>query len=452
MNLVFLFKAMVLVIVIFLSGAAAEGLARNFLKNEAERLKTVVPDILATILPYISLAGVLFVTAQGLIFLFESLHYEQLAREIKEASIWIVAACTASILIAARIREWLNRRAFQSSKSVTAYTTVLIVAALALGVIVVALLFGDRKTYVDFLDSMATRMSAFLAAILLLAGCPLALLGARSRVRFWLGLVWLGLTAAVCLLSIYLWNYGCIIKGDSDYEIAACSSWLVEMPDDPNLRYVRGNAYLRKKEYDAAIADFDIAERFGSREPEVYNARGVALSEKNEHEKAILSYDKAIALRSTRPQFYINRGLSQKALGHPKLAIIDFDQALKLDPTNANAFLSRGLSNILLKEYEKSTKDFSDVLRLDSKNVMALDGRRIAYTELGDQGRALADVDALYLLSPAYFRNVQKSQALAAALRSRAEQKIKRGDSPGGAADQELAKMLDVPSAARRTR
>jgi len=97
--------------------------------------------------------------------------------------------------------------------------------------------------------------------------------------------------------------------------------------------YSRGNDYLRKGEYDRAIANYTKAIALDPNDAYAYNNRGLAYRKKGEHGRAITDYDKAIALNPNYFFAYYNRGNAHKKKGDKEQAIADFRKALEIDPS-----------------------------------------------------------------------------------------------------------------------
>jgi serine/threonine protein kinase len=124
----------------------------------------------------------------------------------------------------------------------------------------------------------------------------------------------------------------------------------------------RGNAWLKKKEYDIAIRDYDEAIRLDPKGAAFFN-RGLAWAEKNEYDKAIKDYDEVIRLDPKGAAFF-NRGLAWSKKNEYDKAIKDYDEAIRLDPKDATAFRNRGLTWALKGNYEQATKDIARAVEL----------------------------------------------------------------------------------------
>lgn len=94
--------------------------------------------------------------------------------------------------------------------------------------------------------------------------------------------------------------------------------------------YDRGVAYLNKKDYDHAIADFTEAIRHNPNFAAAYFNRAVAYFGRQDIDPAIADYDEVISLNPKLAAAYRNRGGAYRAKGELGRAKADFDQAQAL--------------------------------------------------------------------------------------------------------------------------
>ncbi len=78
--------------------------------------------------------------------------------------------------------------------------------------------------------------------------------------------------------------------------LAAADAALSDNPDALDARLIRVDAFLRREEYDRAIAEADAAITRGGRSPELYRLRGLAKVGRGEFAGAIDDYSQALAL------------------------------------------------------------------------------------------------------------------------------------------------------------
>jgi len=120
----------------------------------------------------------------------------------------------------------------------------------------------------------------------------------------------------------------------------------------------RGEERAGKKDYNGAIADYNMALQLKPDYAEAYNDRGHAYYWKGSHDIAIADFTRAIELRPNYPNAFNNRGAAYMASGGShELAMVDFDQAIRLKPDFRNAYVNRANSN-LGYNWRQSLEDF----------------------------------------------------------------------------------------------
>jgi tetratricopeptide (TPR) repeat protein len=109
-------------------------------------------------------------------------------------------------------------------------------------------------------------------------------------------------------------------------------------PDDAGFYFNRGYAWIEKKEYDKAIADYGEAIRLDPNEAGSYSDRAGAWFEKKEYDNAIADCGEAMRLAPGDARPYYNRGLAWFEKKEYEKAIADYDEAIRLDPRNSGAY------------------------------------------------------------------------------------------------------------------
>jgi tetratricopeptide (TPR) repeat protein len=124
-------------------------------------------------------------------------------------------------------------------------------------------------------------------------------------------------------------------------------SWLSQPPEDPFAKYIpmayfnRGYAHSERRDYDLAIADYtkliELKSYAFSNIPEAYNNRGTAYFAKKDYNRAISDYTKAIELSPKYVGAYKNRALAYRAersTSSLSLASADDTKVAELEPAN----------------------------------------------------------------------------------------------------------------------
>jgi len=95
----------------------------------------------------------------------------------------------------------------------------------------------------------------------------------------------------------------------------------------------RGVTYLRRRQNDLAVADFDSVLAVDRENAEAHMNRGAALVQLQRYGPAITSLTEALGLGVLEPhKAYFNRGIAREALGDLSGAFEDYDTALQIQP------------------------------------------------------------------------------------------------------------------------
>jgi tetratricopeptide (TPR) repeat protein len=163
----------------------------------------------------------------------------------------------------------------------------------------------------------------------------------------------------------------------------------------------RGDAYIKKGDYDRAIPDFSEAIRlnpsFG-----YYRERGIAYNEKGEYDKAIQDFSEAIHLNPNDAFAYVYRGEAYHHKRDYDPAIQDFNEAIRLSSENSRAYGSRGQVYRDKDDYDRAIDDYSEAIRLNPKDLGSYLGRGFAYHGKGDYDRAIQDFNEVIRVNPKY--------------------------------------------------
>jgi tetratricopeptide (TPR) repeat protein len=160
--------------------------------------------------------------------------------------------------------------------------------------------------------------------------------------------------------------------------------------NDADSSFNRGNASMKKRDYDQAIRHFDEAIRSDPKNVRAFLGRGNAWLDKQEFDRAIKDFDEAIRL-DPAGDFFFFRGFAWFKKKAYDQAIRDYDQAIRLDPNDAWAFLGRGDAWFAKRDYDQAILDYDEAIRLDPNNALAHRCRSAAWSEKKEEERRAAD-------------------------------------------------------------
>lgn len=165
-----------------------------------------------------------------------------------------------------------------------------------------------------------------------------------------------------------------------DDAIAACGRLLSASPkgaEPATALLSRANGYLAKREFDRAIADFDMAIGRDAGLVAAYGGRARARFATGNVDAALADYDQALRLNPRAILFYVDRGNVWRRKGDIDRAIADYSEAIRLDQAFAGAFISRGLALEHKGERERARADYETVLAMPPRGEP---GRRMQDT------------------------------------------------------------------------
>ncbi len=165
-------------------------------------------------------------------------------------------------------------------------------------------------------------------------------------------------------------------------------------------KYVwRANVWLKRKELDTAIADYNEAIRLNPGSAGVaHQGRGRAWRDKKEYDKAIADCNEAIRLDPGHARAYYTRGVVWSDKKDYDKAIADYNEAIRLDPEYAHAYNGRGKTWSAKKDYDKAIADYNQAIRLYPGFVRAYYNRGVAFlltgsAKVGEDARKVLELE-----------------------------------------------------------
>jgi tetratricopeptide (TPR) repeat protein len=162
----------------------------------------------------------------------------------------------------------------------------------------------------------------------------------------------------------------------------------------------RGNAYMARGQYDAALKDFGKVVELNPRDAKSYNYRGNVYSAAGRYDEAIIDYSKAIQLKPDLADAYNGRGTAYGNKGYVDAAIADFDRAIGLDGGMAEAYYNRGNAHGAKGQMDAAIKDYEQAIGLRPDYADAYNHRGGAYDSKGQFDAAIKDYDQAIELRP----------------------------------------------------
>jgi tetratricopeptide (TPR) repeat protein len=131
-----------------------------------------------------------------------------------------------------------------------------------------------------------------------------------------------------------------------------------------------------------------------------YISRGDGFMRRGEYDKALADLDKAVAADPKDSLALSNRGIAHYWKGENELARADFAAAARLNGRDVVALHGQGLLALRESRLPDAIAAFTRAADLLENNAFALSNRASAYQQLGQYDNALADVDELMRINP----------------------------------------------------
>lgn len=140
-----------------------------------------------------------------------------------------------------------------------------------------------------------------------------------------------------------------------------------------------GNIFTRRKDYNAALAYFEMGITINPTNDMLWNDKGNLFYLIEDHRKAIAAFKQGIALNDTDKYLYQNLGVAQSAIGLHEDAILNYDRAIALDPKYEKAWHNKGKSLHDLGDFDGALTAYDAALRLNQESPAWLDRGDVLY-------------------------------------------------------------------------
>lgn len=190
-------------------------------------------------------------------------------------------------------------------------------------------------------------------------------------------------------------------QDDIERAIAVNTQLINQHPDYAYAYYYRGNAYEKKREFQKAVTDYEIAIRLKPNFAQALTGLGYVYNIRGEINRAMLEYEKSIAADPLFPLAYRLRADVLNDRGEYHRAIADYDKSIKLEVAR---FFENPYSRKLFqrsRHFDEIIDYFSQIIKGESSDAEAYLWRGAAYYFKGKQDKALKDYNLAIELDPA---------------------------------------------------
>src|SRR5262245_12673389 len=178
---------------------------------------------------------------------------------------------------------------------------------------------------------------------------------------------------------------GRIMHGRREYDAALAVFEKAEKldPNNATLYNSRGKTQVARKELDLAIQDFDAAIRLAPRHVEGYLNRVSALRSKGDIDAALKDYDRLIELEPKATTHWIERSEAVRSKGDVAGAIRDLSKAIDLAPANLAYYRNRAALLRANGKADEAEESFAKLIELRTKAIHSNPGNPQGYTNRG---------------------------------------------------------------------
>jgi len=165
---------------------------------------------------------------------------------------------------------------------------------------------------------------------------------------------------------------------------------------------VRANGYMRKRDYNHAVADFTAAFAADPDNVAMLNQRGWAYELQGKDDLAMADYNLALEKRFTFGAVYNNRGTLYLRKGALQSALDDFNSATKFAPNMYIGHANRGRVLAMTKDFDAAMSEFATAIGIDQNAQQAVVYRCEAYVAMRRFDDAISDCSAAIAKVPNY--------------------------------------------------
>lgn len=162
-----------------------------------------------------------------------------------------------------------------------------------------------------------------------------------------------------------------------------------------------GYVLMEKGELDRAISDFNTAIKLDGKNAEHYKHRARAFRRKHDLNRALADFDQAIKLSPNDGTLYNDRAEIWIDKGEYDRAIADYDVTIRLDPDGWRGYSSRAEAKRWKRDLDGAIADHNEAIKRDPKSYDAFHNRALVWKDKGNLDRALDDLNEAIVINPA---------------------------------------------------
>jgi tetratricopeptide (TPR) repeat protein len=189
-------------------------------------------------------------------------------------------------------------------------------------------------------------------------------------------------------------------KGEFDLAIADYDQVVQQFPDNVFARMARAYAHCRQENFAASLADYEQVIRLEPQNAAGYLGRASTHMTEGDLDGAIADYGKAMTLHPDNVQAYLGRSAAYRAKDDLDRALADCNKAIGISPEREYGYLCRGNVYRDKVDLDRALSDFDRALQLNPKDLRAPLSIAGIHQSRGEWEPALAGLDQVIRLNP----------------------------------------------------
>lgn len=189
-------------------------------------------------------------------------------------------------------------------------------------------------------------------------------------------------------------------KSDQPDEFAEIDRAILVLPKNAELYFRRGKLHHQKKNFDAALRDF---EKVIELDPNgatnsgflVFYERGTTYLDREEWDKAVADLEKHLRRETADVEATLALGRAHQGAGRLPLATVYFTKVIEAKPQDARTYFFRGLTYYKRENYEDALEDFAKLIELRPELPQGWQNRGATYYRLKKYDNAITDYSIL---------------------------------------------------------
>ena len=165
-----------------------------------------------------------------------------------------------------------------------------------------------------------------------------------------------------------------------------------DIPPDPMIRRLRGNAEYAMGDYMKASVSYAAAAELAPNDPVIWHSKGMADEARGDLDSAEASYNRAVSLDLNEPQYWISKASVQEKFNNPIGAVDSLNRAIELDPYSVYPMVRKAVILERAGRYEEALHiiDLSSAAEPDNKDILLMKARVLRESGYAEEATAIA--------------------------------------------------------------